>query len=128
MVKLDTRNSRMKDFHDVWALAGAFAFDGTALQRAVVTCFECRGTKRPGETPRVLTPAFYRATEIATRWQHYLAAGAVLIPPPARFEEIGERIISFLGPVWNSIVESLEFGRSWEPDGTWRVGDGAGRR
>lgn len=27
MVQLGTRNSRMKDFHDLWALAGAFAFD-----------------------------------------------------------------------------------------------------
>jgi len=44
MVKLDTQNSRMKDFHDVWALAGAFEFDGAALQRAVAACFERRRT------------------------------------------------------------------------------------
>ena len=39
MVKLDTRNSRMKDFHDIWALAGAFAFDGSVLRTALAACF-----------------------------------------------------------------------------------------
>jgi hypothetical protein len=35
MVDLGRRNSRMKDFHDVWALSSKFAFDGTALREAV---------------------------------------------------------------------------------------------
>jgi len=59
MVKLDMLNSRMKGFHDVWALAGAFAFDGETLQRAVAACFEHRGTPWSNETPRVLAMAFY---------------------------------------------------------------------
>src|SRR5690606_12508439 len=33
MVKLDTLNSRMKDFHDIWALSDSFEFDGETLQR-----------------------------------------------------------------------------------------------
>lgn len=45
----------MKDFHDVWALTGAFASDGATLQRAVAACFERRGTPWSGEAPRVLT-------------------------------------------------------------------------
>jgi hypothetical protein len=48
MVKLDRHNSRMKDFHDLWA------FDGVRLQSAVATCFERRGTAWANETPRVL--------------------------------------------------------------------------
>lgn len=120
MVKLDTRNSRMKDFHDVWALAGAFAFDGTSLQRAVAACFERRGTLWTAETPRPLTPAFYQMPELATRWRHYLAAGAVLIPPPAQFEQIGERIIRFLGPVRAGTVAGESVAGSWAPGGPWR--------
>lgn len=120
MIKLDTRNSRMKDFHDVWALAAAFEFDGAALQKAVTACFERRGTLWTGEAPRVLTPAFYQMPELETRWRNYLAAGAVLIPPPAQFETIGEGIIRFLGPVRAGIVAGESFAGSWAPGGPWR--------
>src|SRR5207249_5738655 len=60
MVELDIRNSRMKDFHDVWALSGAFAFDGPTLQRATAACFERRGTPWTDGVPRALTPVFYQ--------------------------------------------------------------------
>jgi hypothetical protein len=120
MVKFDTQNSRMKDFHDVWALAGAFEFDGAALQHAVAACFDRRRTPWTEETPRALTTAFYHLPELTTRWRNYLAAGAVLIPPPARFGDIGERITSFLGPVRESIVATEPFARTWPLGGPWR--------
>jgi hypothetical protein len=119
MVKLDTQNSRMKDFHDVWALAGAFDFDGAALQRAVAACFERRRTPWTEETPRALTTAFYHLPELTTRWRNYLAADAVLKPPPAGFGDIGERIIQFLGPVRDSIVAGYAFEPVWAPGGPW---------
>lgn len=120
MVKLDTRNSRMKDFHDVWALAGAFAFEGATLQRAVAACFERRGTNWTDEAPRVLTPAFYQTPEMARRWRNYLAAGAVLIPPPAQFEMVGERIIQLLGLVRDAIVAGERVSSRWPGGGPWR--------
>jgi len=120
MVLLDTRNSRMKDFHDIWALSTAFAFDGPMLQRAITACFERRGTPWQAEVPRALTPAFYQTPEIETRWRSYLAAGAVLVPPPAQFEVVGEGITRFLGPVRDSIVAGLSFTSTWEPGGPWR--------
>jgi hypothetical protein len=126
MVKLEVRNSRMKDFHDIWALAGAFAFDGLPLQRAVAACFERRGTSWTAEAPRVLAPAFYQMPESETRWRSYLAAGAVLAVPPSRFEEIGERIIAFLGPVRHSIVAGESLDAAWPPGGPWRPQGPAG--
>jgi hypothetical protein len=48
MVKLDVRNSRMKDFHDAWALVSLLSFDGSSLQAAVVACFTRRlGVRLP---------------------------------------------------------------------------------
>ncbi|MBK7949073.1 MAG: nucleotidyl transferase AbiEii/AbiGii toxin family protein [Deltaproteobacteria bacterium] len=119
MVKLDTRNSRMKDFHDVWALAGGFAFEGPALRSAVAACFERRGTPWTAEAPRALTAAFYQMPEIESRWRRYLEAGAVLVPPPAQFESIGERIIRFLGPVRESILAGEPFPKIWTEGGPW---------
>ncbi len=120
MVKLDTRNSRMKDFHDIWALSGAFAFEGPTLRKAVAACFECRATPWTPEAPRALTAAFYQTPEIETRWRRYLTAGAVLAPPPAQFEVIGERIMRFFDPVRSSIVVGESFTSRWEPGGPWR--------
>jgi hypothetical protein len=119
MVSLDVRNSRMKDFHDIWALAGAFAFDGAPLGRAVAACFARRGTPWSSERPRVLTPAFYQMPEIAARWRNYLAAGAVLVPPPNQFEIIGERIVAFLSPVRDSIISGEPLEARWKPGGPW---------
>ncbi len=119
MVKLETRNSRMKDVHDIWALAGAFAFEGPALRNAIVACFERRSTPWTDEMPRALTPAFYRLPDLETRWRNYLAAGAVLALPPAQFEVIGERIIVFLGPVRRSIIADQVFAGTWPARGPW---------
>lgn len=121
MVQLGTRNSRMKDFHDVWALAGAFAFDGLPLQRAVAACFERRGTPWTGEAPRVLGPLFYDEPEIAARWRNYVAAASVLSAPPSRFGEVGERVVAFLGPVRESIVSGSAFDRRWPEGGPWEA-------
>ena len=45
MVQLGSRNSRMKDFHDIWALSEHLEFEGKGLQEAVLRCFERRGTR-----------------------------------------------------------------------------------
>ncbi len=119
MVQLDMRNSRMKDFHDVWALAGAFDFDGRSLHGAIVACFERRATPWTAEEPRALTAAFYQTPDLEARWRHYLAAGAVLAPPPNQFDVVGERIVQFLGPVRSSIVVREEFDEVWTAGGPW---------
>ena len=67
MVKLDTRNSRMKDFHDVWALAGAVRVRRRDAREAVAGCFERRGTPWTAGSRESLTPAFYAADTRATR-------------------------------------------------------------
>jgi hypothetical protein len=119
MVKLDTRNSRMKDFHDVWALSGAFAFDGATLQKAIAACFDRRGTPWADELPRALTSAFYQRPDLQTRWRSYLTAGAVLALPPAPFEIVGQQVIEFLGPVRNSLAVDAAFERVWPAGGPW---------
>jgi hypothetical protein len=121
MVKLDTRNSRMKDFHDIWALSGALAFDGASLRSAIAACFDRRATPWTAELPRALTPAFYAEPELRNRWAAYLEGAGVITPPPAQFEVIGERVIQFLDPVRGSIVSEEPFDVTWPPGGPWKV-------
>jgi hypothetical protein len=119
MVKLDTRNSRMKDFHDVWALASAFPFEGPALQKSIAACFERRRSALGIESPRALTGAFYQVPELEGRWQKYIEAHTILAPPPIRFDITGSLIITFLDPVWRSIAQHAPFIQAWIPGGPW---------
>jgi len=57
MVKLETRNSRMKDFHDVCALATAFALTECRCSRPLLPVSIVEG-HLDSERPVALTPAF----------------------------------------------------------------------
>ena len=118
MVQLGTRNSRMKDFYDVWALSETFAFDGADLREAVERCFERRGTPWTHAVPEALTSAFY--SELQTRWQSYGQDGQLLSSPPTAFEEIGDRVQLFLGPVRENIMAQARFEMHWPAGGPWQ--------
>lgn len=120
MVQLGTRNSRMKDFYDVWALSETFTFDGAELREAVERCFEQRGTAWSTEAPAVLTSAFYSNSDLQDRWRAYAQRGEILSPPPSTFGDVGSRIQAFLGPVRESILTSETFNMHWSPGGSWK--------
>lgn len=44
IVMLDIRNSRMKDFYDIWFMANTWTFDMASLRQAILTSFERRGS------------------------------------------------------------------------------------
>ena len=119
MVNLGKRNSRMKDFYDVWALTGAFAFGGKVLREAIHNCFEQRRTPVSGEMPAALTVAFYLDETLNTRWRDYRYDAALLFQPPESFAAIGERVRNFFGPVHASIVADSLFDLYWPPGGPW---------
>ena len=120
MVQLGTANSRMKDFYDVWALSETFQFGGAELQEAVEGCFERRGTMWTPAVPDALTSAFYSSPELQVRWQSYEQDGQLLNPPPSAFEEIGNRVQLFLGPIRESIMAEAPFQMHWPAGGPWR--------
>jgi hypothetical protein len=119
MVTHDVRNSRMKDFHDVWALSSAFPFDGVRLCAAVTKCFSRRRTPMPQEHAGPLAAEFYQLEGPSKRWSSYLRLGEILIPPPTAFEIIGARVIDFLAPIVRHGEPVTEFTESWSPGGPW---------
>lgn len=120
MVRHGRKNSRMKDFHDVWALSEEFDFDGIVLSEAISKCFERKGIEIRTESPDALEPAFYSLDRLNTRWQHYLRAGTTRAPVPTDFVVIGERVQSFLRPVWESLAADQVFPRHWPQGGPWQ--------
>lgn len=121
MVQLETRNSRMKDFYDVWALSENFGFDGAELREAIKRCFESRNTPFTADIPDALTAAFYSDLDRQDLWSAYGRRGEILSPPPSAFEEIGNRIQSFLGPVRDSILAGESFDMHWPSGGPWQT-------
>jgi len=57
------RNTRMKDFFDLFYLSAAFDFDGGRLLLAVERTFERRKTPLPSTLPVALTDSFASGTE-----------------------------------------------------------------
>lgn len=120
MLMLGRSNSRMKDFHDLWALSGLFEFDGAVLQRACDACFARRATPWLDEIPVALAPAFYDNDEVRARWARYLVRRTFRTPPPTNFPDVGERLVTFLDPVRASIVAGEAFTRFWPAGGPWQ--------
>jgi len=119
MVRLGRTNSRMKDFHDIWALSSEFGFDGEALKDAISKCFERRKTPWTPYLPDVLTPAFYGDSFFQERWASYIRSAIFRTAPPMSFDSIGEQICAFLVPLRESIVENYTFGKAWSVGKGW---------
>jgi len=101
----------MKDFFDLWAIGGAFDFDGPVLARAMKTTFDRRATPIPTEIPAGLTIAF--ATTKQGQWAAFLgrteiALGAAPLP------ELQLRI----GPIGHASVLAIASSSNSRTDGS----------
>ena len=123
IVELGQQNSRMKDFHDIWALSETFSFEGSVLSHAIQACFARRRTDWTTLAPLALTPAFYADARLSHRWSDYRTSTNPLIPPPNTFHVVGDRVVAFLGPIRESVLDDLSFDMDWPPGGPWRAGD-----
>ena len=120
MVRFGQRNSRMKDFHDIWALSDRFIFDGEKLRQAIRDCCSRRGTDVTSETPAALTSSFYSDTDQNRLWRNYRVENRLMTPPPESFEIVGERLLRFLGPIRESILADTSFDLCWPAGGPWQ--------
>ena len=118
LVVLGERTSRIKDLYDLFVLAGQFAFDGVTLARAIAGTFERRKTKIDSSIPAGLALRFYSDAARAAQWRAYLDRNN-LLGAPREFEQTGERLQAFLGPVWAALGAGEEFANAWRPGGPW---------
>ena len=86
IVQLGMQNSRMKDFHDIWALSETFSFDGSLLREAIRACFARRATDWTTQTPLALTSTFYADTRLNRLWSDYRTSTNPVIAPPDAFD------------------------------------------
>lgn len=72
MVALGARNSRMRDFWDIWAIGRREQLDTDTLTRAIAATFERRRTACPPELPLALTEEFLSIPGKQDQWSAFL--------------------------------------------------------
>jgi predicted nucleotidyltransferase component of viral defense system len=115
MVTLGSKNSRMRDFFDIRALARAEPFDGERLARAIRTTFDRRGARVPNET-LALTREFAELGGKREQWSGFLRKNGL---PQEAFGLAIDEVASFLVPVISTIAASGTFSKVWVPGGPW---------
>jgi len=119
MVSLGMANSRMKDFYDLWILAGSFAFDGDVLARAIRATFKRRGTPLPTQPPLALTPEFSSNPAKQTQWQAFVRRGRLVTAAPS-FDVVVKMLGDFLWPVVQPQAAGAPSGQKWPAGGLWQ--------
>jgi predicted nucleotidyltransferase component of viral defense system len=117
MVILGLRNSRMRDFFDVDALARLTEFDGETVSAAVRATFDRRNTQLPASTPIALSAAFHEDREKRIQWGAFrtrISGGG-----PEMLHEVTERLALFLLPVLDASRDNTSFPFKWQPGGPW---------
>src|SRR5574341_78030 len=120
MVLLGERNSRMKDFYDLYVLARQFAFDGPRLANAIGATFKRRRTVIEPEHPASLTPRFFADPARSAQWRAYLQRNG-LPGAPADFGAVGDLIRAFLGAPWGALADGKNFELTWRDGGWWKA-------
>jgi predicted nucleotidyltransferase component of viral defense system len=115
MVKLGELNSRMKDFFDIWSLAGSQSFDGAILSKAVANTFERRNTPKNGNAV-CFSETFGDSPDKQKQWQAFATRSQLTEQIPGAFVDVWRVVTQFLKP----ILADLEAATCWPPGGPWR--------
>lgn len=118
MIVLGIRNSRMKDYYDLWTLAQRFPFDASLLARAIDATLKRRGRELPSQIPPGLQDEFAANPTKQIQWKAFLRRA---IPDQAdlKLGEVVPAIREFLAPVLESIVPGKALRLHWMPGSGW---------
>jgi len=109
-------NSRMKDYFDLWVLAGHSDFDGAVLAAAIRATFERRGTAILPGAPLGLTDEFALDETKTKQWQAFLRKNSL---QPMPLPTVMEALREFLLPVLAALAAGLGFDRRWRVGAGW---------
>jgi hypothetical protein len=118
MVILDSANSRMKDFYDIWLLARGHPFEGSVVSHALQATFTRRQTPFPLDIPIALTDRFVKDRLKQTQWNAFVRKGH-LAAEQVSLNEIVELLRGFLLPPMRASAKRESFDRHWPAGGPW---------
>lgn len=111
------RNSRLKDYFDLWVLLGKFSFDGTLFKTAFFRTVKRRELELPKEWPIGLTETFAADAIKVSQWTAFLRKVEPEEKPDSLFSAIC-RIRMFLEPFFESTDNDVEQ-CVWMPTEGW---------
>ena len=114
MVELGIRNSRMKDFFDLWAIALTMEIDGASLAAAIKSTFARRDTEPPLTRPLALTAEFIDDTSKQTQWSAFVRRTTTTLTP-APLQETVEFVAQLVMPA----ATGEAIGKRWRVGGPW---------
>jgi hypothetical protein len=119
MVVLGERNSRIKDFFDIYYLAGHFKFDREILSHALRQTFARRGTPVPTDVPIALTAAYWENSTRPAQIRAFSRRMGVEVA-----DDFAVKCPRLLGQFLTPLLEDLRAPASqpgaWSPGGPWR--------
>lgn len=119
MVVLELRNTRLKDFYDLWVLARTYDFDGAMLLQAIKATFARRRTPLPAAAPIALTDAFSADATKQKQWLAFVRRSR-LQAGEASLIEVVSLLREFLLPPVAARNDEQSFGKMWQAGGPWR--------
>jgi hypothetical protein len=118
MVVLGSKNSRMRDFFDIYALSMRAPFDGERLSRAMRATFERRQTDVPAEAPIAFSAQFAEVEGKAPQWASFVRRSRSTAAPTDLVAVI-HGVAAFVGPVLAAVGLGERFEGRWPPGGPW---------
>lgn len=118
---LGLRNSRMKDYYDLWTMARHFEFDGRILIDAIKATLERRGRRLQTNQLPGLEDAFAQTPSKQTQWKAFLRR-TVPNQQDVELSEVVSTIRAFLSPLLTGISAGEPFEKHWKPKRGWTRG------
>jgi hypothetical protein len=118
MVVLDIRNSRMKDFYDIWFMANTWTFGLAPLRTAILASFERRKVAIPDDVPFALTEEFLDDPRKKQQWNAFVERLYPGSKAPS-LDEVGALLRAFILPCIDAAAVPSLTDRSWTPGLHW---------
>ena len=116
LTSLGIANSRMKDYFDLWVLAGHTDFDGDTLRRAIRATFDRRNTALPKDAPFGLSYGFAEDPHKQSQWQAFLNKNKLEAP---HLRDVIAALSDFLLPVIIAASTDAHQPHHWPAGGPW---------
>ena len=118
IVVLGLRNSRMKDYYDLWTMARHFEFDGSVLTSAIKATLDRRGRRLQTHQLPGLEDAFAQTPSKRTQWKAFLRR-TVPDRQDVQLTATVTTIRTLLLPILTGIITGEPFVKQWEPKRGW---------